>query len=168
MQLKPSDAVPELIPQIAEWLFTEWGRHLPNRSVATAEAALRQNANSEGLPATVIAVEEGKPVGVARLVESDLQSRPDLNPWLASVYVPEYKRNQGIGSILCSEVVNIAKQLGFARLYLFTPDRSAFYERQGWSVVGHERHCDMEVTLMKIELDKQDNGSNSAAPLATA
>jgi predicted N-acetyltransferase YhbS len=103
----------------------------------------------------VIAIEGHEPVGVARLVESDLESRPDLKPWLASVFVPGHKRNQGIGTTLCSEVVEIAKRCGFSRLYLFTPDRAPFYERQGWSVVGFERHRDIQVTLMKLEIGEQ-------------
>jgi predicted N-acetyltransferase YhbS len=160
MQLKLSHTVPDLIRPVAGWLYSEWGHHLPNRSVDTAEYALRQSPNSEGLPSTVIAIEGHEPVGVARLVESDLESRPDLKPWLASVFVPEHKRNRGIGIILCSEVIDIARQYGFSTLYLFTPDRAPYYERQGWSVVGYERYRDIQVTLMKLEIGEQDDGAN--------
>lgn len=155
MHFKPSSTVPELIRPVAEWLYSEWGCHYPNRSINTTELALQRAPNSEGLPSTVIAVEGQEPVGVARLVESDLEARPDLGPWLASVYVAEHKRNQGIGSSLCTEVLEIAKRHGYTTLYLFTPDRASFYERQGWSTMGHEQHLGAQVTLMKFELNEQ-------------
>jgi N-acetylglutamate synthase-like GNAT family acetyltransferase len=91
-------------------------------------------------------------VGAARLVASDLESRPDLTPWLASVFVAEDKRNRGTGTEVCSGIVEIARQKGFSTLYLFTPDRASFYARQGWEVMGQERHRGKEVTLMKLEL----------------
>lgn len=152
MQLIPSHTIPGLIPAVAGWIYNEWGRHLPGRSPETAEHALRQEPDARGLPTTLIAVEDNEPMGTARLVESDLESRPDLGPWLASVFVPEDKRSRGTGTLVCSGIVEVARQKGYPTLYLFTPDRASFYERQGWSVMGHERHRDKEVTLMKLEL----------------
>jgi predicted N-acetyltransferase YhbS len=152
MQLEPSDRVPEMIQPVAKWLYDQWGCHLPGRSIETAEFALKQQPGPDGLPFTLIAVEAGEPVGVARLVASDLEARPDLQPWLASVFVPIRKRSQGIGASVCAGIVKHARELGFPTIYLFTPDRAAFYEKQGWSVMGQESHCDTEVTLMKLEL----------------
>jgi hypothetical protein len=51
--------------------------------------------------------------------------------------------------------VEHARCLGFSTIYLFTPDRAAFYVRQGWIVLGQEQHCDKQVTLMKLEIDEQ-------------
>ena len=141
-----------MIQPVAKWLYDQWGCHLPGRSIETAEFALKQQPGPDGLPFTLIAVEAEEPVGVARLVASDLEGRPDLQPWLASVFVPIRKRSQGIGASVCAEIVKYARELGFPTIYLFTPDRAAFYERQGWSVIGQESHCDTEVTLMKFEL----------------
>jgi len=160
MHLQPSGRVPGLIRPVASWLYDQWGRHLPGRSIETAEFALRQHPDSEGLPATLIAVEAGEAIGVARLVASDLESRPDLQPWLASVFVPIHKRNNGIGTFLCAGIVEHARKSGFSTVYLFTPDRAPFYEKQGWTVMGHEQHRDIQVTLMKLEIGEQDAPSN--------
>ena len=92
MQLQPSCSLPGLIRPVARWLYDQWGRHLPGRSIKTAEFALKQHPDAEGLPTTLIAVEGEEAVGVARLVASDLETRPDLRPWLASVFVPVQKR----------------------------------------------------------------------------
>ena len=156
VQLIPSHTVPELIPLVAGWLYNEWGRHLPGRSLETAEHALRQEPDPRGLPSTLIAIEGDEPVGVARLVEFDLDSRPDLGPWLASVYVPADKRSRGTGTLVCSGIVEIARQRGYSTLYLFTPDRAPFYERQGWEVVGYQLHRGVQVTLMKLDLGAFD------------
>lgn len=161
VELKPVHSVPEMIRPVAGWLYSEWGRHLPGRSIDTAESSLRQDPDANGLPSTLIAVEGSEPVGVARLVESDLESRPDLGPWLASVFVPEEIRGRGIGTMLCSGIVDIARRSGFPAIYLFTPDRAGFYERQGWSVIGSEEHRGMQVTLMKFEPVLQDDVSSS-------
>jgi predicted N-acetyltransferase YhbS len=159
MKLQSSCSVPGLIPLVASWLYNQWGRHLPNRSIDTAVSALRQPLDSEGLPFTLIAVDAGEPVGVARLVKSDLETKPDLQPWLASVFVPIHHRKQGIGTFLCSGVIEHARKSGFSAIYLYTTDRVAFYERQGWSVMGHEKHRDMQVTLMKLEIREQVGAS---------
>ncbi len=156
MQLEPSHTVPGLIPPVAGWLYNEWGRHLPGRSLETADHALRQEPDARGLPTTLIAIEGGEPVGVARLVEFDLDSRPDLGPWLASVFVPGNKRNRGTGTLVCSGIVEAARQRGYPTLYLFTPDRAPFYQRQGWEVMGHEQHHGVQVTLMKLDLGAID------------
>lgn len=162
MQLIPSHTVPGLIPAVAGWLFNEWGRHLPGRSLETAEHALRQEPDARGLPTTLIAIEGDEPVGVARLVEFDLDSRSDLGPWLASVFVREDKRSRGTGTLVCSRIVEVARQKGYPTLYLFTPDRASFYERQRWSVMGYERHHGVQVTLMKLELGGQGSPTTPA------
>jgi len=153
MKLMSPSAVPELVRTVAGWLYAEWGCKVPGRSIDTAESSLRQDPGADGLPSSIIAVLADEPVGVARLVATDLESRPDLSPWLASVYVHADKRNRDIGSILCSGIVEIARRNGFHTLYLFTPDRASFYQRQGWSVMGDERHQGVRVTLMKFDLN---------------
>lgn len=152
MQLQPSDRVPDMLQPVAKWVYDQWGCYLPGRSIETAELALKQQPGPDGLPFTLIAVKAEEPVGVARLVASDLEARPDLQPWLASVFVPILERGHGIGASVCAGIIKYAGELGFSNIYLFTPDRAAFYERQGWSVIGQESHCDTEVTLMKFDL----------------
>lgn len=149
-----------MIRPVAKWLYDQWGCHLPGRSIESAEFALKQQPDPERLPFTLIAVEGEKPVGVARLVASDLEARPDLRPWLASVFVPMDHRNEGIGTFLCSEIAKYARKQGFPAIYLFTPDRVAFYERQGWSVMGQESHCETPVTLMKLDLGEFRENEN--------
>ena len=51
---------------------------------------------------------------------------------LSGVFVlPEYQR-RGVGTALCRHVEACAVQMGTKRLYLFTLDQQALYERRGW------------------------------------
>ena len=85
---------------------------------------------------------------IARLVYEDMSSRPDLSPWLASVYViPEY-RNRGIGSQLVRTIEEISQKLCVSRLYLFTPDRIKFYVRLGWVVTEKTNYRNQRVVIM--------------------
>jgi len=159
MRLISSLDAPEFIRSAATWLYNEWGRRVPGRSIETAEVALKQETDSAGLPVTLIAVDDSAPVGVARLVENDLPAREDLGPWLASVYVPPEKRRCGIGTELCAGIVEQARKLGFKKIFLFTPDKSQFYHERGWSKVGTESHWLGSVTVMEINVSEQAAGA---------
>ena len=92
-------------------------------------------ANSLGahslLPLWLVAVEDGKIRGVCGLIPNDFISRMDLTPWVCSLCVDEYYRNQGLASMLLDAVLVEAKAAGYDRAYL-TTDLVGFYERYGW------------------------------------
>lgn len=145
---------PEHTIILAEWIFNEWGRNLPNGSVSRAEKALSTTPDTTGLPVSFIALREERPAGVARLVKHDMDTRKDLSPWLASVFVPVEYRRRGIGTELCKTAVAEAKNLGFAKLFLFTPDKESFYTRQGWNTIERVTYKDKQVVVMQIEFGK--------------
>ena len=152
---------PEHTGTVAGWLYEEWDSSRPNRSLARTEAYLRVTPDATGLPASFVAMSHGEPVGIARLVTHDMETRMDLSPWLAAVFVPESHRGNRIGTQLCRTVVDEARTLGFSTLYLFTPDRERFYVRQGWQTVEHTICKNKQVVLMRM-----DTGVNSAAPVS--
>jgi N-acetylglutamate synthase-like GNAT family acetyltransferase len=84
-----------------------------------------------------------------------LPSRDDLSPWLASVYVDPPFRNRGIGASLVQRVAQEARTLGFPTLYLFTPDRAAFYANLGWQVVERDEWNGCQVTVMELKLNQE-------------
>jgi N-acetylglutamate synthase-like GNAT family acetyltransferase len=71
---------------------------------------------------------------------------------LASIYVSQEFRNQGIGSRLVKHVMEEARKAGIEELYLFTPDRVAFYQRLEWQVLDHGEYRGHRVTVMSIKL----------------
>lgn len=145
--LPPDAAVAELV---ADWQWREWpyGSSLEQRR----ERLLAQREQQQ-LPCTLVAWQQTVPVGAASLILDDLPTRPDWNPWLASVVVEPHLRGTGIGTRLCQQAVRTAAQIGIPRLYLFTPDAMAFYERLGWRSLESLDYRGQHVTVMDIALE---------------
>lgn len=47
---------------------------------------MREHFEGKTIPATYVAEIDGKIVGSASIIESDMPERPELKPWLASVF----------------------------------------------------------------------------------
>jgi N-acetylglutamate synthase-like GNAT family acetyltransferase len=87
-------------------------------------------------------------VGLACLVESDIESHQHLTPWLASVLVSPDHRRRGIGSALSERATEEAWALRVPKLYLFTFNKERFYARLGWSTLENARYAGMPGTIM--------------------
>jgi predicted N-acetyltransferase YhbS len=125
----------EDIPFLAAWHYAQWGYLYPNESIDWFIHALRTHLSPQQIPTTFVALQDQALIGSASLIVHDMDTRPHLYPWLASVYVVPHYRNQGIGSTLVRRVEEEARTLGVQTLYLYTPDRQRFYERLGWQVL---------------------------------
>jgi GNAT superfamily N-acetyltransferase len=107
---------------------------------------------------TIIALEDNQVLGTASLDLEDLPPRPDLSPWLASVYVPVEYRLRAIGSLLIGQVEQEARKQGFDSIYLHTYDREGFYLRRGWGILERLHYWDRQLVVMV----KKSKGSNFA------
>ncbi len=116
---------PEYIPQLAEWLFKQWGSTLGER---TPEDRIK--------PIAWVAHANGQLLGTAALRVHDFKAREDLTPWLGGVFVGPHFRRQGIGAALCATVEDEARSRGIQTLYLFTLDKQAWYSRLGWTLLA--------------------------------
>jgi predicted N-acetyltransferase YhbS len=134
---------PADIPTLAGWLKQAFS---PNRAHVTPAviAARLRSAPEPGaaLPRTWVAVAGETPVGCARFVAADHADRPDLTPWLASVYVEPAWRRRGIASVLVRTVQAASRAAGYPALYLYTPDQARLYARLGFVAIGQVIHPD--------------------------
>jgi N-acetylglutamate synthase-like GNAT family acetyltransferase len=134
---------PEYVPQLARWLFEEWGAILGEKTLEVRIKKLSAHLSRDELPIAWVAHANGQVFGTAALRVHDLEGREDLTPWLGGVFVGSQFRHRGIGEALCATVENAARLRGVQVLYLFTLDKQAWYSRQGWTVlascVWHER-----------------------------
>jgi GNAT superfamily N-acetyltransferase len=126
---------PQYRSTLAGWIFDEWGWEMPGSTFESIQAEFSLHLNRDRIPLTLLALVEGQPAGTASIFLHDMDTRMDLTPWLAAVYVLPGFRGRGIGSQLVGAIEDVATRLQLERLYLFTPDREDFYARLGWSVL---------------------------------
>lgn len=140
---------PHFVPVIGRWIFDMWGYMMdPTDTVETVSSRVGQRLNDKTLPISMIALDDGEPVGTASLVLHDMKTRLDLTPWLAGVYVDEKSRENGVGSMLVQRIEELAGELGIDKLYLFTPDKCSFYGRMGWSFFEETEYRGENKTIM--------------------
>ena len=105
------------------------------------------NERGGGIPTAFVAVLGADVVGLACLVECDIESHQHLTPWLASVLVAPEHRGRGIGSALCERATE-ARLLGVEKLYLFTFNRQRLYGRLGWLALENALYAGASGTIM--------------------
>lgn len=142
---------PEFLKKVSRWHHDEWGYLNPGRSFEMRLNDMQQHLAQQSIPQTWLALEDDV-LGSAAIVESDMDDRPELTPWLASVFVPESARHKGIGRTLVQKVMQHAKEIGIGRLYLYTPDRAHFYAHMGWQITEQCKYHGTDVTIMHIDL----------------
>ncbi len=142
---------PETLPVVARWIFDEWGDLCPGSTLETFIEHLQENCHDDQVPLTLIALLDGEVVGTASLIEYDMDTRHDLTPWLASVYVTPAQRGKGFGTKLVQAIVAKAREFKVPKLYLFTPDQEHFYRRLGWQPQEYTDYRGHNVVIMQIE-----------------
>ena len=140
------------IPQLAGWQHAEWAWIRPGDTVEARMGRIEAECGRCEVPTVLIAFANGELLGSAGLVEHDMDSRRDLSPWLAGVFVSPGRRGCGIGSGLVKRVMDEAKSIGIRRLFLYTPGAERFYARLGWSVFERTDYRGAGVTIMSFDL----------------
>lgn len=144
-------ARPDLIPPVARWLWMEWGRN-KGRTLERVAERLRSRTATMGPEQTWVVLDGDTPVATASLVHDDLDDRPELTPWLASVYVDPPHRGHGHAARLVRAVEAAARAGGTATLWLHSEHAAGLYAKLGWTPVGQEDDHGHTVTLMRRDL----------------
>jgi len=125
-----------------------------NETVEDRVIRLRLASGHRQIPTTYVAIAGEQLLGSACLVKHDMDTRPELSPWLAGVFVAPSQRRRGIGAALIQKAVEEAGLLGIERLYLYTLTSDTFYLKLGWSVLERTFYKrlweEQEVTIMSI------------------
>lgn len=139
---------PQFLPDLAQWQHDEWGHLRPGDSVERRLARLQSYSQRGGIPLTVVAHENGELLGSASLVLNDMETRPELTPWLAGVFVAPEHRRRGVGAELVRRVMAEAAAQRLPILYLYTVRSETFYANLGWSLQEHTVYFDQNVAIM--------------------
>ncbi|MBN2224673.1 MAG: GNAT family N-acetyltransferase [Deltaproteobacteria bacterium] len=122
---------PRYLPIVAFWNYREW--HFGKGPFDEIITRYEQRLNKDKIPTTLIALEDTMPVGSVSIKNNDLIERPDLNPWLASLFVLSDYRGRDIGRRLLRAGEQSARAAGVGRLYLFTHTAAGLYEKEEWT-----------------------------------
>jgi N-acetylglutamate synthase-like GNAT family acetyltransferase len=143
---------PECVAELARWLHAEWGWFTPGSTLEDRLAKLREHLNRDELPLAIVAHANGVLLGTAALRAQDMETRPELTPWLASVFVTPAARERGVGAILVARIEAEARRLRFRVIHLVTFDQASYYAKRGWRELERARYRDEPVVIMSKAL----------------
>jgi N-acetylglutamate synthase-like GNAT family acetyltransferase len=139
---------PDALPILAEWQHREWGHLRAGDALEKRRARLEGYSNRDRIPLTVVALEGNEVLGSASLVLHDMETRMELTPWLASVFVGEPYRRRGIGAELVRRIMAEAGKLEVPLLYLYTVHSEKFYAGLGWTLLERTNYREQKVVIM--------------------
>jgi GNAT superfamily N-acetyltransferase len=161
---------PELIDELARLSWEEWREVYQQRQQTLEHSAknYRDRMNTDRLPLTLVAVRarhgQSSPglaangrelVGMVSLKFHDLDTRPDLDPWLGGLLVLPKWRNRGLGTTLMRRATEEARRLNVPQLYLWTHSAEGLYHKLGWEVVERTNYFGRDAVVMQINLRDQ-------------
>lgn len=148
MQIEYLADHPEALPLLAEWQHQEWGYIRPGDTIEKRRARLERFSQRDRIPLTVIALEDGEVLGSASLIEHDMETRMELTPWMAGVFVGEKYRRRGTGAELVRRIMVEAGRFRVPLLYLYTVHSEKWYASLGWTLFERTSYKKQSVVIM--------------------
>ncbi len=150
LRIVPVSKQPELAALVAKWRVSAFFDRPGGYTVDEMAALIL--APTAGPNETFVLFDGDWPVGTAGLLRSDLESRPDLTPWLGGLFVEPAFRGRGHATALVRQVEAFARAAPVPVLWLYTLHAEGLYLRLGWQHAGVEQDAGHDVVLMRREL----------------
>jgi GNAT superfamily N-acetyltransferase len=142
---------PDLVPITGRW---RWEAFFKDEMGLDEMLRLEEDCASNGelMPTVLVMLHGEHPIGMIALCLDDLEGRPDLNPWLAGVYVDHEHRGNGYALRLIEELEALAHREGISRLSLYTGNAAGLYRKAGWSQIETFERKGREYSIMQKNL----------------
>jgi GNAT superfamily N-acetyltransferase len=148
----------DFLPIIAEWHAKQWPDCFKRGNLVTAIQELKRSLNRDCLPITLVATENNELLGSISLVVRDLPIRPDLEPWLTTLFVNPVYRGHGVSKALLDEGILCLRSLGKSRAYVWLEKNVAVYQKWGWQLTETIRYENKYAFVMKGDLRRLTDG----------
>lgn len=126
------ETIPHRFEEYFPLFFDEWSQGEQDRKFH--EELLTHTNGMLGLPQFYVVEADQQLVGCYALLLNDINSRQDLFPWFAYLYVKPTHRGQGIAHRLLEHAEKQTVKLGFTTLYLES-NHTNFYENMDYQVL---------------------------------
>lgn len=137
---------------VAERIWRAWWEP-DGQPLSDVEEALDMVLSEADFSFTLVAVSNGRFIGTATSIQTDIDARPDLGPCLAALWVEPEARGRGVAATLISAVLERLLSHGFTEAYLSAkPHMRGFYEKNGWTLIESDidrDHQDVFVRTLK-------------------
>lgn len=139
---------PEALDTLVQWQHREWGHVRGGETLDQRRMRFAGSLNRDQIPLTVVALEGDEVLGSASLIAHDMETRMDLTPWLASVFVGEQYRRRRVGGKLVRRIMAEAGKLKVPLLYLYTVHSERLYASLGWIVTERTSYREQPIVIM--------------------
>ena len=116
--------LPHYADVISQWHYNEWGKLYPDESQNDFYNELIQSLKEDNISSTWLLLNGNKVIGSASILEIDLITPENFNPWLGNIYILPSYRGKGLGRNFVREVMKKIQDSGIENLYLYTEDKT--------------------------------------------
>jgi len=137
----------EVLPILTDWYLSEWEPYYGVDGPGDAQADLESRCNYEEIPIGLVAIEGDQVCGTVAL---DLDAATNLTPSVVGLLVGRAYRRRGIAAALLKSAEDLARTLGYSRVYMSTTVLGDLLERMGWHKLGEVEFLNTERGLIYV------------------
>ncbi len=114
--------------------YSHWSQYSPLMDYESAKNKFENiYAKDNNIPFGIAMFENDSLIGFLVFKYNCLEKYPQYTPWISDVMIFDEYRGQGYGRKLVDGALDILKELGYDKAYLWTDKAPAFYEKIGFN-----------------------------------